>query len=206
MTHSRFHLSVSAEVWCTTGSEALIAFTSPCCFFVYISICVGVLLWHTDRSIFITLTDWGWCAPPLWGARSGAPYQQANTRCLIELFWWARREVHYNADTLIMCLHPLGSPLPSVSLQCYWSAFNAQTNSSLIVPVFFFFPFFFFYCLPHFPTQSSKEKRKENEMSWRKNFICSVNQERGSLLSKETIDRCFAVSFGKAFSLSGCRT
>lgn len=28
------------------------------------------------------------------------------------------------------------TPLPSVSLQWYWSTFNAQTNSSLIIPVF----------------------------------------------------------------------
>lgn len=42
--------------------------------------------------------------------------------------------MHYVADTLIMCLHPLGVPPPYNVIDLL---FNAQTNSSLIIPGYF---------------------------------------------------------------------
>lgn len=39
-------------------------------------------------------------------------------------------------------------------------------------------------------------------MSWRKNFICSINLESGSFLSNETVDELFGcVRFEKEFPL-----
>lgn len=53
--------------------------------------------------------------------------------------------MHYSADALIMCLHPLGPPpplslplsLPSPPNIVIDLVFNAQTNSSLIIPGYF---------------------------------------------------------------------
>lgn len=91
--------------------------------------------------------------------------------------------MHYNADTLIMCLHPLGPP-PSLFLHNVIDLlFNAQTNSSLVIPGYFLGSLLT-------PAQSSEEK-KQHEMCQRKNFICSINLKSGSFLSNETADELF---------------
>lgn len=88
--------------------------------------------------------------------------------------------MHYNPGTLIMCLHPLGLyPLPYNVIDLL---FNAQTNRSLIIPGYF---------LGSPPLQAQSSKEKKREMSWRENFICSVNLGKGSFLSNKTVDELF---------------
>lgn len=96
--------------------------------------------------------------------------------------------MHYIADRLIMCLHPLGPnptppPPPHHAIDL---AFNAQTNSSLVIPGYFLGPLL----SQHNPLKGGGGK--QCEMSWGKNFICSINLESGSFLSNETVDELFA--------------
>lgn len=86
--------------------------------------------------------------------------------------------MHYSADTLIMCVHPLGLLLPPPNIVIDL-LFNAQTNSSLTIPGYFLSP------------PNPLKRRKQSEMSWRENFICSVNLESGSFLSNQTVDELF---------------
>lgn len=112
-------------------------------------VCVRALGMHTqaDPSSSPTLIEVD--VPLLFGGSTEGPLLTGQRRVLIELFWWARGEVHYNADTLIMCLHPLGpTPPPPPPNNVIDLLFNAQTNSSLIIPGYFLGS-----------VQSSKEKK-----------------------------------------------
>lgn len=141
-TLSRCHLSISAEVWCMASSETLIAFTSPCCLCARMSPCVCACSWHawTDRSIFITNTDWGWCAPPLGG---GAPGLLAN-RAMLAFDWVVlmsqRRSAlqHWYTDYVFASSESApDSPLHPPTSHVIDLFFNAQTNGSLIIPGYF---------------------------------------------------------------------
>lgn len=74
-------------------------------------------------------------------------------------------------DWLCVCILWVQTPPPphhAIDL-----AFNAQTNSSLVIPGYFLGPLLSQHNL-------LKGEKKQCEMSWRKNFICSINLESGS--------------------------
>lgn len=91
-------------------------------------------------------------------------------------------------DWLCVCILWVQTPPPphhAIDL-----AFNAQTNSSLVIPGYFLGPLLSQHNL-------LKGEKKQCEMSWRKNFICSINLESGSFLSNETVDELFASGLWK---------
>lgn len=107
----------------------------------HVSVCVCVLVACMDRQIYLHHQHWLRLMCPSSGGGHQGSLLTGQCWLLIELYWWARGEVHYNTDTLIMCLHPLSPPptppCPPPTSHVIDLFFNAQTNGSLIIPGYF---------------------------------------------------------------------